>query len=157
MRKILSVLLVLCMIMTLAPAAAITSFAEEVMEIPTIGEVSEDELVEIFGEGEEVELSAATTAAFVPAEGDGVTYFSEFDGESITSVGGGEEGDVITLVDGKYTTAADNSIWEANGKPAGFLGRSKNVITVDMGLKRSGKFYEEQKNFMIELMKELRP
>lgn len=133
MRKILSVLLVLCMLMTLTPAAAITSFAEEVLEIPTVEEVSEEDLVEIFGEGEEVELLANVTAAFVPAEGDGVTYFSEFDGESITNEGS-KEGSETTLVDGKYTTAADNSLWEANGQPAGFMGfPNKNIITIDMG------------------------
>ncbi len=132
MRKILSVLLVLCMIMTLAPAAAITSFAEEVLEIPVIEEVSEDELVEIYGE-EEVELLANVTAAFTPAEGDGVTYFSEFDGESITNVGN-LEGTPAALVDGKYTTNDEESIWDAGGIPTGMLGRiNENVITVDMG------------------------
>ena len=46
----------------------------------------------------------------------------------------------------KYLSEYFKTIWSFDG-----------VITVDMGLKRSGKFYEEQKNFMIELMKELRP
>ncbi len=132
MRKILSVLLVLCMIMTLAPAAAITSFAEEVLEIPVIGEISEEDLVEIYGEGE-VELLANVTAAFVPAEGDGVTYFSEFDGESITNVGN-LEGSPAALVDGKYTTNDEESIRDDNGILTGMLGRiNENVITVDMG------------------------
>jgi hypothetical protein len=44
----------------------------------------------------------------------------------------------------KYLAQYFKSIWKIGG-----------VITVDMGLKRSGKFYDEQKRFMIELMKEI--
>lgn len=139
MRKILSVLLALCMIMTLAPAAAITSFAEEVLEIPTIEEVSEDELVEIYGE-EEVELLATTAVAFVPAEGDGVTYLSEIDGESLSLTGKAGEGNVTALADGKYAAAADGNLWDAVGAPLGYMGyfneavaTNNSVITLDLG------------------------
>lgn len=44
----------------------------------------------------------------------------------------------------KYLAQYFKSIWKIGG-----------VITVDMGLKRSGKFYDEQKRFMVELMKEI--
>ncbi len=136
MRKILSVLLALCMIMTLAPAAAITSFAEEVLEIPAIEEVSEDELVEIYGE-EEVELLAnSDVASFEAAEGDGVTYFTEFTGASVSQVStGSKEGDIAKTIDGKYTVSdADQGLYESNGTPTGFMGQpGKTTVTVDMG------------------------
>ncbi|MBQ9859016.1 MAG: discoidin domain-containing protein, partial [Oscillospiraceae bacterium] len=136
MRKILSVLLALCMIMTLAPAAAITSFAEEVLEIPAIEEVSEDELVEIYGE-EEVELLAnSDVASFEAAEGDGVTYFTEFTGASVSQVStGSAEGNITKTIDGKYTVSnADQGLYEPNGTPTGFMGQpGKTTVTVDMG------------------------
>ncbi len=51
-------------------------------------------------------------------------------------------------VDVKYTKAYLSkylrAVWDVGG-----------VVTVDMGLKRSGKFYEEQKRFMVELMSEI--
>ena len=43
----------------------------------------------------------------------------------------------------KYLSRYLKTVWEVGG-----------VVTVDMGLKRSGKFYDEQKAFMIEVMKE---
>ena len=43
-----------------------------------------------------------------------------------------------------YLSHYFKSIWAVEG-----------VITIDMALKRSGKFYEEQKNFIIDLMNEI--
>ena len=44
----------------------------------------------------------------------------------------------------KYLAQYLKDVWSVGG-----------VVTVDMGLKRSGKFYDEQKQFMIELMAEI--
>ena len=43
----------------------------------------------------------------------------------------------------KYLANYLKSVWSVGG-----------VVTLDMGLKRSGKFYEEQKQFVINVMKE---
>lgn len=45
----------------------------------------------------------------------------------------------------KYLAQYMKEVWALGG-----------VVTVDMGLKCSGKFYEEQKSFMLELMKEIK-
>ena len=44
----------------------------------------------------------------------------------------------------KYLARYMQDIWKVGG-----------VVTVDMGMRRSGNFYEEQKNFMVELRKEI--
>ena len=137
MRKILSVLLVLCMIMTCIPMAAITSFAEG-LDIPVIEEVSEDELVEFFGEGE-IELYAL--ADLTPADGDGVTYFTEVEGESAIATGKKGEGDtsLASFFDGKYTTEANENLGTT-----GFMGYCKDadpanntIVTIDLGAVRT--------------------
>ncbi len=148
MRKILSVLLVLCMLMTLAPAAAITSFAEEALEIPVIEEVSEDELVEIYGE-EEVELYGTVSQVDVPDTA-GYTLISGLSGASVSATGTGLDGNIASLINGKYTTGTwgganndENAVWykDGNNVVEGFMGwtisKQKNhtasSIVVDLG------------------------
>lgn len=53
-------------------------------------------------------------------------------------------GGVDVLYTKKYLSKYLKAVWSVGG-----------VVTIDMGLKRSGKFYEEQKKFIVELMKEI--
>ena len=53
-------------------------------------------------------------------------------------------GGVDVLYTKTYLSRYLKAVWAVGG-----------VVTIDMGLKRSGTFYEEQKRFMIELMQEL--
>ncbi|MBQ2942827.1 MAG: discoidin domain-containing protein [Clostridia bacterium] len=146
MKKALALLLTLAMLATMT---AVPAWAEEdvAFDIPVIEEVTEEELeedyVEIFGD--EVELMESTMAlqTFEPAEGDGVTYFTELTDASV-SYTGGSEGDFGSITNGMYTTGTwgDTSkhsfYYHSNGKAEGFLGLPANnanptTITIDFG------------------------
>ena len=147
MKKTLSLILAIAM---LASLCTVPAWAEEdaTLDFPVIEEVTEEELeeeLELFGEDVELFESTVELKTFEPAEGDGVTYFTEpeLEGAKI-SFTGNSEGEIANIVNGLYTTGTwgdttkHSFYYHSNGKAEGFLGMpashaKRTTITIDFG------------------------
>ncbi|MDO5479108.1 MAG: discoidin domain-containing protein, partial [Clostridia bacterium] len=160
MKKALALLLTLAMLATLC---TVPVWAEEdvAFDIPVIEEVTEEELEEVvlFTEEEitEEETEGDTNLAnvkwktYVPAEDDGVTYFTEMEGSSVSVfnvVSASTQGNLASITNGIYTTGveienpSDNSEVDhypvVNGAVEGFMGNiCKNALTIDLGAEKT--------------------
>lgn len=154
MKKALALLLTLAMLATMT---AVPAWAEEdvAFDIPVIEEVTEEELeeVELFSE-EVTEVTEGDTnlanvkwKTYVPAEDDGVTYFTEMKEASVSLynlVSATTQGNLASITNGIYTTGVMLEDPSANSEVdyypvvndavEGFMGSYRNtVLNIDFG------------------------